>query len=76
MPTFTTSIDVNIDFEVFCSCGAHMCNNTDTRNSRLRGTPQAVVSVCKDCVENETQPLRERIDELEQLLNEEREKHP
>ena len=78
MPTFqnieiTTSVTVDVEFEVFCSCGAHMCNETDTRNSRNRNAPQAVVNPCQKCIESETQPLRDRIEELEQLLVEARE---
>ena len=78
MPTFqnieiTTSVTVDVEFEVFCSCGSHMCGETDTRNSRNRNAPQAVVNPCQKCIENETQPLRDRIEELEQLLTEARE---
>ena len=78
MPTFkdielTTSVTVDVDFEVFCACGAHMCGETDTRNSRNRNAAQAVVNPCRKCIENATEPLRERIEELEQLLTEARE---
>jgi hypothetical protein len=76
MPSFsqievTTTVDV--DFEVFCSCGAHMCGETDTRNSRNRNAPQAVVNACQRCIEAATSPLRERIEELEAELAEARE---
>lgn len=76
MPSFsqievTTMIDV--EFEVFCSCGAHMCGETDTRNSRNRNAPQAVVNACQRCIEAATSPLEERIAELEAELAEARE---
>lgn len=75
MPTFsnveiTTSVTVDLDFEVFCSCGAHMCSETDTRNSRNRNAPQAVVNACQKCIEAATSPLQDRIAELEQQLAE------
>ncbi len=75
MPTFTnieitTSVTLDVEFEVFCSCGAHMCNETDTRNSRNRNAPQAVVNPCQKCIDGETQPLKDRIYELEQQLAE------
>lgn len=73
MPTFsqievTATSVIDIDFEVFCSCGAHMCGDTNTRNSRNRNTPQAVVSVCEDCVKRATGPLEDRIADLETEL--------
>jgi len=79
MPTFsqievTTSVTLDVEFEVFCACGAHMCNETDTRNSRNRNAPQAVVNACRKCIESETQPLKDRIYELEQLLIEAQER--
>jgi hypothetical protein len=75
MPTFsnielTTLVTVDVEFEVFCSCGAHMCHETDTRNSRKRNAPQAIVNVCQRCVEAATAPLNERIAELEAELAE------
>jgi len=76
MPTFQNvevTASVDIDFEVFCSCGAHMCGETDTRNSRNRNAPQAVVNACQACIEAATIPLQDRIEELEQLLAEARE---
>lgn len=76
MPTFrqieiTTTVDV--DFDVYCSCGAPMCHGTDTRNSRGHNTPQVVVDVCKRCIEAATYPLEERIADLEAELAEARE---
>ena len=74
MPSFKVEIDV--DFEVFCECGAHMCNQTETRTSRTRSTPQAVVNACQACLQSAKEPLQERIEELEQLLEEAREQIP
>ena len=79
MPSFSqieVTATIDVDFEVFCSCGAHMCGETDTRNSRNRNAPQAVVNACQRCIEAATSPLQERIEELEQLLEEARELIP
>lgn len=68
MPSF------EVEFEVFCgTCGAGLCNQSNTRKSRTRGENQVTVEVCRKCVEDETQPLLDRIEELEQLLTEARE---
>ena len=67
MPSFS------LDFEVFCgTCGAGLCNQSDTRKSRQRGENQLTVEACKTCMEKAIQPLQERIEELEQLLEEAR----
>jgi hypothetical protein len=71
MPTFSNievTATVDIDFEVFCSCGAHMCGETDTRNSRNRNAPQAIVNPCQRCIDAATDPLREQIEELKAEL--------
>jgi hypothetical protein len=73
MPTFNNievTATVDIEFEVYCSCGAHMCGNTDTRASRNRGVAQAVVSPCEKCIETATEELKNKIDELEAELAE------
>ena len=45
MPSFT------VDFEVFCgTCGAGLCNQSDTRKSRQRGEDQVTVDACEKCV--------------------------
>ena len=75
MPTFSNievTAQVDVEFEVFCSCGNHMCGETDTRSSRNRNAAQAVVNACPKCIEAATEPLQERIEELEQLLEEAR----
>jgi len=79
MPSFSqieVTATIDVDFEVFCSCGAHMCGNTDTRNSKNRNAPQAVVNACQRCITAATSSLQERIDELEQLLEDARELIP
>lgn len=78
MPTFnnvSVTCSIDLDFEVFCDCGAHLCSETTTRNSRGRNAPQAVVNACKACIESAKEPLQERIEELEQLLAEAREQN-
>ena len=66
-------IEVSVSFEVFCSCGAGLCNQSDTRSSRRRGEPQVVVEPCPDCLAKERDPRDEKIEELQQLLDEARE---
>jgi Zn-finger protein len=80
MPTFQTQITVDVmvdvDFEVFCSCGNGMCRETETRESRSRHYPQAVVEPCPKCLqaakEEGAEEIRDqmqaRIDELETEL--------
>ena len=69
MPSF------DVEFEVYCgTCDAGLCNQSDTRLSRRRGELQVTVEVCSSCLEKAEQPLRDRIEELEEILKEEREK--
>ena len=71
MPTFTNievTTTVDVDFEVFCSCGNHMCGETDTRNSRNRNAAQAVVNPCPKCIESAKSDLQDKINELENEL--------
>jgi len=71
MPSF------EISFEVFCgTCGAGLCNQSDSRKSRHRGEDQVTVEVCQFCIDKAEAPLRDRIEELEQLLEEAREQIP
>ena len=69
MPSF------DVEFEVFCgTCGAGLCNQSDTRKSRTRGENQVTVEACEKCMYDAKSPLLERIEELEHLLEEAREK--
>ena len=82
MPTFQTQItvDAEVDFEVFCSCGNGMCGATETRESRSRRYPQAVVEPCQKCLqaareegaEEVRDQMQARIDELEAEIENER----
>lgn len=72
MLAFEVNFEVN--FEVFCgTCGAGLCNQSDTRKSRYRQADQVTVEVCQRCIDRAGEPLRDRIEELEQLLAEARE---
>lgn len=54
MPSFTVEVtaDAEVDFEVYCAkCGAGLCNNADTRASRLRGMPQVTIEPCERCLD-------------------------
>lgn len=63
MPSFS------LDFEVYCgTCGAGLCNQSDTRTSRHRGEPQVTVGVCQDCVQKALAPLEDKIELLESQL--------
>lgn len=45
MPSF------EVTFEVFCArCGAGLCDQSDTRTSRMRGEPQVTVEPCEQCL--------------------------
>ena len=82
MPTFKTQItvDAEVEFEVFCACGNGMCDETDTRESRNRRYPQAVVQPCPKCLQaardegacEAREEAQKRIDELEEELENER----
>jgi hypothetical protein len=64
MPSF------EIEFEVFCgTCGAGLCNQSDSRKSRTRRENQVTVERCETCIEDAKDPLLDRIKELEQLLD-------
>lgn len=77
--TVTSSID--FEFEVFCGgCGAGICGNADTRESRQRRMPQVIVEPCEKCLEiarnegrdEKEKEYEERISELEAELEEAR----
>lgn len=53
MPIIETSVETNVEveFEVFCSCGEGLCNQSETRESRTRRTPQVVVEPCQKCLD-------------------------
>lgn len=57
MPSFSAtipSVDVDVDFEVFCgTCGAGLCNDTETGNTNRRRMPYVHVKPCGDCMEKE-----------------------
>ena len=70
--------EIEIDFEVFCgTCGAGICGNTTTRESRRRGYAQVVVDVCDVCIkqkDDEIDELKDRISQLEEELEKQLEK--
>lgn len=43
--------EFSVEFEVFCSCGAGLCNQSDGGNSK-RG-PTVTVTPCKKCLQEE-----------------------
>lgn len=76
MPTFndievTTRVD--IDFEVYCgTCGAGLCNESDTRYSRNRNYAQVTVNACPNCMDrknDEIESLKYEIEQLQQEIN-------
>lgn len=65
MPTIEESVNVSIEFEVFCgTCNAGLCGQSDTRRSRTRGELQVTVEACQDCIDRETAPLNGEIEDL------------
>lgn len=85
MPSFEISVDsITFEFEVFCgSCGAGLCQQSDTRESKNRRTPQVTVDACVKCLESaehdgrieaesefaeEREDLLSKISELEKAL--------
>jgi len=74
MPTFETTVEINLDFEVFCgTCGEGLCLESSTRSSRYRNHPQVEVNACPNCIskkEDEIDDLKSQIDELQKKIDE------
>ena len=75
MPTF----EAEIEFEVFCgTCNAGLCNQSDTRHSKMRGALQLTVEACANCIDNARREgmevteaeAQKTIDELESRITE------
>ncbi len=45
--------EVSVEIEVYCSCGAGLCNQTTTGETRGRGQPYFTVEACTACLEKE-----------------------
>jgi len=43
--------EVNINVEVYCSCGEGLCNQTESKLTRTRGEPCFIVDPCETCME-------------------------
>jgi len=75
MPVFEDieiTVSASIDFEVFCgTCGAGLCNQSDTRRSRNRAYAQVAVNVCENCLETARQEIREDLENQIEALQEE-----
>lgn len=52
MPSFTNVkvVVTDLEFEVYCTCGAGLCGNATPRISRLRKMPQIVIAPCEECL--------------------------
>ena len=44
-------LTTDVDFEVFCTCGAGLCPQSSTRRSRNRRFPQVEVEPCPRCLD-------------------------
>ena len=62
MPAFLYSPDlpdyIEIDFEVYCICGAGLCNQTTVDDEHRRGR-RITVEPCEACLEKAAQEARE-----------------
>ena len=65
MPSIEADVTVRaeIEFEVYCAkCGAGLCNNVNTRESRNRRIPQIVIEPCETCLENSFDKGRDSVE--------------
>lgn len=62
MPSFTNVkvIVTDLQFEVYCTCGAGLCGQTLTRVSRLRRMPQMIITPCPHCLKNASRKARRK----------------
>lgn len=71
MPTFDNievTTEVSVDFEVYCgTCGAGLCDVSDTRKSRNRGYLQVTVDACPDCMKAKDTEISNLQAEIERL---------
>lgn len=53
MPEIKAEVTVTseIEFEMYCTCGAGICGNAEVRYSRSRNYPQVVVKPCESCMQ-------------------------
>jgi hypothetical protein len=72
MPTFNNvpvETSIEVDFEVYCNtCGAGLCNESETGTTRNRHMLHVSVNACPTCMaakDDEIDALRSRIDELQ-----------
>jgi len=49
MPVF----NINVDFEVFCSCGEGLCNSCTVGTTTRRGMPYIEVEPCQKCLDKQ-----------------------
>ncbi len=74
MPSFITDVKVEteveaeISFEVYCTCGEGICNNTTTRKSRTRNEDQIVIEPCEKCLQKAREENDDLIAELRQEI--------
>lgn len=69
MPSFEGSVD----FEVYCNtCGAGLCQESDTTLSYRRSQPQLRVNACPSCMaakDQEIEELKAEIADLKEMLS-------
>lgn len=64
MPQF----DIEYEFEVYCdTCGAGLCSNTTVTTTRNRNQPSIRVSVCDDCIAEQTAVIDDLKDQITDL---------
>jgi len=43
--------EIEVDIEIFCSCGKGICNNATSGRTNSRRQPYFTIEPCKDCLE-------------------------
>ena len=42
---------IEVDIEIYCSCGEGLCNQSSTGRTNRRGQPHFTVEPCEKCLE-------------------------
>lgn len=71
-PECETDNTIEVDFEVWCSCGNGLCNSSTVGYTSRRGQPYITVKPCDKCLQEamnvKEEELSEDIDELKSQI--------